>query len=279
MFYWDQFDVREILSTQGIEESSPFSAPDFHLLIDRLQIRSLHIKQKVKDYILSHQTEFSQIFTSCSDSISKTEEISTDLSNVVRILSNSNIDIEIRDVSRGICSVRKDSKEKKELLSLVKIIVNLVERLKGVREDLKVGELINAAESLRDLKKDLLILDDDREEVGDRGEPVVFKLPRKEWLDCFDELQAVCVKVLGNAIRFDSGNGRLRVVFKLSIEKMKDVELRMVLTAMEVAGVLDYGLAKVADLMVKYIIIPTVNDDCNFHLVEELLSNSKQMDG
>ncbi|KAI3874884.1 hypothetical protein MKW98_019457 [Papaver atlanticum] len=271
-------DVRELLSTQDIEESSPLSAPDLHLLIDRLQIRSLHIKQKVKDYILSHQTEFSQIFTSCSDSISRTEEISADLSNVVRILSDSNIHVEIRDASREICSVRKDLKEKKELLSLVKVIVNLVERLKLVREDLKVGELINAAETLRDLKKDLLIVDDDRKEVGgDKREPVVFELLRKEWLDCFDEFQEVCVRVFGNAIRFDSGNGRLRVVFKLSIEKMKDVELRMVLTAMEVAGILDYGLAKVADLMVKYIIIPIVSDEC-IHLVEELLPKTEQMD-
>ncbi|RZC53482.1 hypothetical protein C5167_012330 [Papaver somniferum] len=204
-------DVRELLSTQDIEESSPLSAPDLHLLIDRLQIRSLHIKQKVKDYILSHQAEFSQIFTSCSDSISKTEEISADLSNVVRLLSDSNIDVEIRDASREICSVRKDLKEKKELLSLVKIIVNLVERLKLVREDLKVGELINAAELLRDLKKDLLIVDGDGKEVGGgKREPVVFQLLRKEWFDCFDEFQ------------------------ELSIEKMKDVELRMVLTAMEV---------------------------------------------
>ncbi|KAI3959194.1 hypothetical protein MKX01_023870 [Papaver californicum] len=243
-------DVRELLSTQDIEESSPLSAPDLHLLIDRLQIRSLHIKQKVKDYVLSHQTEFSQIFSTCSDSISKIEEISTDRSNVVQLLSNNGNDIEIRDVSKEICSLRRNLKEKMELLSLVKMIVNLVERLKVVKEDLKVGELINAAESLRDLKKDL--------------EPVVFKMLRKEWFDCFDELQEVCVRVLGN--------------FCLSIEKMKDVELHMVLTAMEVLGLLDYGLAKVADLMVKYIIIPTVNDECNFHLVKELLPNSEQMD-
>ncbi|KAI3937729.1 hypothetical protein MKW92_000799 [Papaver armeniacum] len=249
-------DVRELLSTQDIEESSPLSAPDLHLLIDRLQIRSLHIKQKVKDYILSHQTEFSQIFSTCSDSISKTDEISTDLSNVVQLLSNNGIDIEIRDASKEICCVRRDLKEKKELLSLVKIIVNLVERLKVVKEDLKVGKLINAAESLRDLKEDLLIHGDEQKEVVDKREPFVFELLRKEWFDCFDELQEVCVRVLGNAVRFDSGNGRLRVV----------------------AGVLDYGLAKVADLMVKYIIIPTVNDECNFHLVEELLPNSEQMD-
>ncbi|MCL7041433.1 hypothetical protein MKW94_016176 [Papaver nudicaule] len=270
-------DVRELLSTQDIEESSPLSAPDLHLLIDRLQIRSLHIKQKVRDYILSHQTEFSQIFSTCSDSITQTEEISTDLSNILQLISNNNIDIEIRGVSKEICSVKRDLKEKKELLSLVQIIVSLVERLKVVKEDLKVGKLVNAAEVLRDLKTDLLI-HGDREEVGDRREPVVFELLRKEWLDCFDDFQEVCVRVVSNAISFDSGNGRLRVLFKLSIEKMKDVELHMVLTAMEVAGVLDYGLAKVADLMVKHIIIPTVKVDCNFHLVEELLPNSEQMD-
>ncbi|OVA14368.1 RZZ complex [Macleaya cordata] len=268
-------DVRELLSTQDFEESSPLSAPDLRLLIDRLQVRSLHIKEKVRDYILSHQKDFADIFSRCSDSISKTEDISTDVSNVLKLISDNPIDVEIRDAAAEICSKRRELKEKKEFLGLVQAIVNLMERLKLARDNLKIGRLINAVEDFRDLKKDLLIRED---QDVDKREPVVFDLLRKEWMECFDELQEVFIRIMENAVKFEKGKGRVRVNFKLSTDEIEEVELHTVLTAMELAGVLDYGLAKVADLMVKYIIIPTVSDGCIFHFVEELNPDLEQMD-
>ncbi|RVW13318.1 hypothetical protein CK203_089005 [Vitis vinifera] len=49
----------------------------------------------------------------------------------------------------------KELKAKRELLDLVKVIVELSERLKSVQEDLKNGRLISAAEAVRDLKRRL----------------------------------------------------------------------------------------------------------------------------
>ncbi|KAH7856730.1 hypothetical protein Vadar_004848 [Vaccinium darrowii] len=46
-------NVRDLLSSHELNKISPLSAPDLCLLIDRLQIHSLHIKFKVHDYILS----------------------------------------------------------------------------------------------------------------------------------------------------------------------------------------------------------------------------------
>ncbi|KAH7862773.1 hypothetical protein Vadar_009281 [Vaccinium darrowii] len=46
-------NVRDLLSSHELDKISPLSAPDLRLLIDRLQIHSLHIKSKVHDYILS----------------------------------------------------------------------------------------------------------------------------------------------------------------------------------------------------------------------------------
>jgi hypothetical protein len=48
-------------------------------------------------------------------------------------------------------------REKKELLVLVLAIVNLVGRLRSVREDLKDGRLVDAAEEVKELKKSFMI--------------------------------------------------------------------------------------------------------------------------
>ncbi|KAK9284581.1 hypothetical protein L1049_023757 [Liquidambar formosana] len=52
-----------------------------------------------------------------------------------------------------------------------------------------------------------------------------------------------------------------------------------VLEAMDVVGVLDYGLAKVADLMIKYVITPAVNYRSPISFVEERNQDSEQMTG
>ncbi|KAF8410789.1 hypothetical protein HHK36_003326 [Tetracentron sinense] len=265
-------DVRELLSTQDFEESSPLSAPDLRLLIDRLQVRSIHIKEKVRDYILSHHKEFSEIFSRCSESVSRTEDIYTDVSNVLRLISDHPIDVEIRDTVAEIRSKRIELKEKKELLVLVQTIENLRGRLRSVREDLKIGRLIDAAEAVRDLKKALLI----REEMVEEREPLVFGLLRNEWIECFDEIQKVLVRLMENAVQFEPETSRMRVKFQLSASGMDLVELHTVVKAMDVVGVFDYGIAKVADLMVKYVVTPALSNRCPYTFLEELNQDTKQ---
>ncbi|KAF5199546.1 Centromere/kinetochore protein zw10-like protein [Thalictrum thalictroides] len=274
-------DVRELLSTSDFDESSPLSVPDLRLLIDRLQIRSLHIKEKVRDYVISHHKDFSEIFSHCSNLSSKTEGISTDVSNVLSLISDHPIDVEIRETAAEISSKTRELKEKKELLVVVQTIVNLVERLKLVKEDLKNGRLIEAAESMRGLKKALLIRDDEDDDSGvsEKGEPFVFGLLRKEWKDCFVEVQELLVRAMDEAVKFEHGNGgRVRVKFRFSVGGLKEVQFRTVLTAMEVIGVIDYGLAKVADLIVKFVVIPTVSNGSRFDFVEELDQETMEKD-
>ncbi|XP_043718741.1 centromere/kinetochore protein zw10 homolog isoform X2 [Telopea speciosissima] len=261
--------VRELLSTQEFEESSPLSAPDLRLLIDRLQIRSLHIKDKVQDYILSHHKDFSEIFSRCSEAVSRTENISGDVSNILQLISDNPIDIEIQNTVAEINSTRKELKERKELLVLVQTIVNLIRRLRLVSEDLGTGRIINASEALRDLKKALLIHD---EEVKGR-EPLIFSLLRKEWMDCFDEVQTVLVRLMEAAIRFEPESGILRVKFQLAMDGVDAVEFNSVLTAMDIVGILDYGLAKIADSIMKYVITPLVSNGHPGVSIEESSQN------
>ncbi|KAF6159179.1 hypothetical protein GIB67_032796 [Kingdonia uniflora] len=273
-------DVRELLSTQDFEESSPLSAPDLRLLIDKLQIRSLHIKEKVRNYVLSHHNDFSDIISRSSLSLSKTLDISNDVSNVLNLISDNPIDVDIRDTVAKMGETRRELREKREVLDVVKVIVNLSGRLKSVRESLRVGRLVDAAETIRGLKKALLIEDDDEgvvEEVRE-GEPMVFGLLRKEWMSCFDEVQGVLVRLIENAVVFEPGKHRLRVKFRLKgVCEIEEVELRTVLTAMEIAGFLDYGLVKVADLVVKHVVIPTVRNASCFDFVEEITKDSEEV--
>lgn len=46
---------------------------------------------------------------------------------------------------------------------------------------------------------------------------------------------------------------------------------------LQVVGILDYGLAKVADLMVKHVIAPAVNCGSPISFTEELIQDSDQM--
>ncbi|KAL7185882.1 hypothetical protein ACSBR2_027774 [Camellia fascicularis] len=135
---FNSIDVRDLLSSHDLDDSSPLSAPDLRLLIDRLQVHSLHIKSKVRDYILSHHHDFSSLFAQCSDAVSNSEQLSGQLSDLLRLISDHPIDVEIRDVVAEIGRERKEAMEKKELLELVRMTVELSEQLRRVKEDVKV---------------------------------------------------------------------------------------------------------------------------------------------
>ncbi|KAF9606333.1 hypothetical protein IFM89_025001 [Coptis chinensis] len=258
-------DVRELLSTTDLDSSSPLSVPDLRVLIDRLQIRSLHIKKRVQDYIISHHSEFSDIFANSSSAVSKTDDISNDVGILLDLISNHPIDNEIREIVDEIGRRKKELIEKKEVLGMVKLVVGLVERLKGVRESLRVGKFVDAAEGVRDLRIGLCISGEGNEVVN--SEPKVFGLLRKEWMDCFEQVEDVFANVMSNAVRFEGGE--VRVKCRVSVGGVEEVEVRTVLTAMEVIGVLDYGLAKVADLLIKFVVIPTVSNGYHFDFVED----------
>ncbi|KAF5746106.1 centromere/kinetochore protein zw10 isoform X1 [Tripterygium wilfordii] len=146
----------------------------------------------------------------------------------------------------------KEAKMKRELLDLVKVILEFSERLKRAKEAVKGGRLIFVAEELRALKKGLRI--GDKEEK----EPIVYGLLRKEWLDCLEEIQEKLVRLMERGVPFELKFSRVHVQYHLSIEGIPGVEFHSVLEAMEVVGILEYGLAKVADQIIKFVIAPVV---------------------
>ncbi|KAM0933973.1 putative RZZ complex, subunit Zw10 protein [Dioscorea sansibarensis] len=258
-------DVRELLSTHDFDEASPLSAPDLRLLIDRLQVRSIHIQDKVRDYVLSHRQDFVDIFSRCSDAVSNVDAVAASLSDALRLLSDRPIDLEIRDLVAEIRSKRRELEERREALAAVRTISCLSERLKSAREDLAAGLLVEASETVRDLKGALFVGDEHGEQ-----EPAVFGLLRDEWSGCFDELQNVLSRSAENAVQFELEDGKRALKCWWRIGDRKDVKLYTVLEAMEVVGILNYGLAKVADSMIKHVMKPAVSNGSMNVFVEEL---------
>ncbi|KAM6548410.1 hypothetical protein CsatB_020086 [Cannabis sativa] len=276
---FDSINVRDLLSAHDLSDpTTPLSAPDLRLLIQRLESHSLQIKAKIQSYIISHHQDFSNLFSISNDAVSRSDRISGDVSNLLSTISDRPIDAEISDTVKEMNAKMQQVRAKRELLDLVKVIVEINEKLMAAKEALRCKRLRFAAEELRDLKKALGTCNGGDHQV-DEGEPVVYGLLRKEWYDCFDEIQEVLLKFMAKAVRFDQESNAVRVEYFLSDGGIARVELRTVLEALDVIGILDYGLAKVADLLIKYVISPAVNYKSPVSFIEELVQDSEELTG
>ncbi|KAI7734811.1 hypothetical protein M8C21_017784 [Ambrosia artemisiifolia] len=229
---FNSINVRDLLSSHDLDDSSPLSAPDLRLLIDRLNIRSLDIKSKLHTYILSHHHDFSDLFINSSNAVVLSDQLFTHVSDLNKLVSKP-IDVEIKQTVEQIRLKHVELKEKKDALGLVVVVLELTKELGLVENDLVVWKVVEAAERLMELKLALRVTEECANEG--EGEPVVFGLLRKKWTDCFEEIQKVLVKFIEKAV----------------------------------VGILDYGLAKVADLMTRHVITPAVGSISHSFSVEE----------
>ncbi|XP_049362610.1 centromere/kinetochore protein zw10 homolog isoform X2 [Solanum verrucosum] len=251
---FNSIDVRDLLSSPNIDDvNSPLSAPDLRLLIDRLQVRSVDIKSKVRQYILSHYSEFSTLFSQCSDVVSKSENLSSQVSDLIQLISDHPVEAQTKAVIDEILVKNREVKEKRELLGLLDVILELNDRLRFVKEEIKVGRVEQAAEVLRELKAVLVTSNDEEKQ------PLVYGLLKDEWTECFEEMQEVLLQCMDNAVWFEQENNTVHLKYQLSIRDVDGIELQTILKAMDAVDILDYGLAKVADLMIKHVIVPVVD--------------------
>ncbi|CAN4093331.1 unnamed protein product [Withania somnifera] len=250
----NSIDVRDLLSSPNIDDvNSPLSAPDLRLLIDRLQLRSIDIKSKVRQYILSHYSDFSTLFSQCSDVVSTSEYLSSQVSDLIQLISVHPVEVQTKAVIGDILIKNRELKEKRELLGLLAAILELSDRLRFVKEEIKVGRLEQASETLRELKAVLVTSNDEEKQ------PLVYGLLKDEWTECFEEMQEVLLQCVDNAVWFEQENNTFHLKHQLSIRSVDGIELHTILKAMDAVGIIDYGLAKVADLMIKHVIVPVVS--------------------
>ncbi|KAK1359167.1 hypothetical protein POM88_043641 [Heracleum sosnowskyi] len=87
-------------------------------------------------------------------------------------------------------------------------------------------------------------------------------------------MQEILAKFMENDVSFDQQSNALRVKYWSSINGNNSVKLHTVLTAMDVVGVMDFGLAKVVDLIIKYVITQAVNPESHISFSEEMIQDS-----
>ncbi|XP_057527008.1 centromere/kinetochore protein zw10 homolog [Amaranthus tricolor] len=267
--FFNTINVRDLLSTPDIDDpSSQLSAPDLRLLIDRLDSHSHHIKSKVQSYILSNRANFSDLLSLSSSSFSQSLSLSSNLQSLISILSPdddcfSQIESVLKEIRIGVSDLEVTKNE----LSILKVIVRLSERLRELKELIRVGDFVVAAKGIRALKGELRIGSVDEERENEKI--FVYGLLRKELMNSFEEIQDLLVKFMDNAVRFDPQIGRIRVVYCPDVGEAHRVQLPAIFEAMDVLGILDYGLARTADLFIKHAIAPAVNVKAPVSFLEE----------
>ncbi|XP_060213175.1 centromere/kinetochore protein zw10 homolog [Lycium barbarum] len=250
-------NVRDLLSTSpNIDDvNSPLSAPDLRLLISQLQLHSVDIKSKVRQYILSHYSDFSSLFSQSSNTVTESEHLTSRLSDLIQLISDHPVETQIKEVIDEIVVKSKELKEKKGLLGLVDVILELSDGIRFVKDEIKVGRVEKSAIALTELKKAVLMTCNDETTTN----PLVYGLLKDEWTECFEEMQEVLLQCMDNAVWFEQENNTVHLKYQSSIKGVDGIELHTVLKAMDAVGIMDYGLAKVADLMIKHVITPVVS--------------------
>ncbi|KAI3457630.1 hypothetical protein Pfo_014293 [Paulownia fortunei] len=266
---FNTINVKDLLSSPE-SPSSPLSAPDLRLLISRLDAHSLRIKSTVQSYLLSHHADFSSLFSQCSDVVSKSEHLSDDVVALLNLISDQPIEADVGRIVREIVEKRREAREKREILEFVGVVLELHRKLGVVRDDVKNGRVVEAAEGLRELKEALGVKGNGDTEAAVEGEPEVYWILKKQWTDCFEEIQELLLRFMENAVRFEQEGNAVHVKYQTTMNGIDGLELYTVLQAMHVAGILNYGLAKIADLITKYVLTPIVSCTATPSFIEEI---------
>ncbi|KAL8474248.1 hypothetical protein ACS0TY_030899 [Phlomoides rotata] len=266
---FNTINVRDLLSSPE-SPSSPLSAPDLRLLISRLDSHSLKIKSTVQSYLLSHHADFSSVFSQCSDVVSKSENLAENVIVLLNLVLDQPIEEDVGRIVREIVEKRRESREKMEILEFLGVVLELDRKFRVVKEELKNGRVVEAAEGLRELKVAIGVKGNGEYETAVEGEPLLYGILRKQWTDCFEEIQELLLRYVENAVRFEQDGIAVRIKYQTTVNGIAGLELYTVMTAMDVAGILNYGLAKIADLVTKYVLAPVVSLRANPTVIEEI---------
>ncbi|KAM0841624.1 hypothetical protein ACQ4PT_058891 [Festuca glaucescens] len=251
-------DVRELLLsiTADADPSTPLSAPDLRLLIDRLRLRSDRLHASALSFASSNREPLASALLRAAGSAASSASLQSALESALSLLSSSPELSNLRSLSDRLLAARRELRERQEHLAAASSVASLSARLRAARASANPLDAVIAAAELKPL------LVDPQGSGSEGGEPVVFGLLRAEWEQLVDELQVGLAKNVEECVEFAPEGGKVVVSAgpRGSSSGTRGVELRVALQALEIIDSLDYGMEKFADLMIKKILIPAISN-------------------
>ncbi|TVU24708.1 hypothetical protein EJB05_27161, partial [Eragrostis curvula] len=251
-------DVRELLltTTADADPSTPLSAPDLRLLIDRLRLRSDRLHASALSFTTSHREALAAALLRAASAADSSASLESSLAAALAPLSSSPDLSDLKALADRLIAARRELAERQEHLAAASSVASLAARLREARAAVNPLDTAAAAAELKPL-----LIDPERSGSG-QDDPIVFGLLRSDWEQLVDELQSGLSKNVEECVQF-APEGR-KVVVRASPRDRSSgthgVDLCVALQALEMIDALDYGMAKVADLMMKHVLVPAISN-------------------
>ncbi|KAK3120348.1 hypothetical protein QOZ80_9AG0686180 [Eleusine coracana subsp. coracana] len=251
-------DVRELLlsTTADADPSTPLSAPDLRLLIDRLRLRSDRLHSSALSFAASHRGALSDALLRAAAAAESSASLESSLTSALAPLASSPDLSDLKALADRLLAARRELAERQEHLAAASSVAALAARLREARA---AASPLDTAAAVAELKP--LLIDPERSSSG-QDDPVVFGLLRSDWEQLVDELQVGLTKNVEECVQFAPEGGK--VVVRSSpgdrSSMSRSVNLRVALQALEMIDALDYGMAKVADSMMKHVLVPAISN-------------------
>ncbi|KAJ1275774.1 hypothetical protein BS78_05G162100 [Paspalum vaginatum] len=251
-------DVRELLlstTADASDPSTPLSAPDLRLLIDRLRLRSDRLHASALSFTASHRGALSSALLRAASAAGSSASLESSLDSALAPLASSPDLADLRILADRLLAARRELAERQEHLAAASTIASLTARLREARA---AASPLDTAHAIAELKP--LLIDPERPGPG-QDDPIVFGLLMSDWEQLVDELQVRLAKNVEECVEFAPEGGKVvvRATPRAHSSGRHDVELPVALQALEIIDALDYGMAKIADLMMKHILVPAIS--------------------
>jgi protein transport protein DSL1/ZW10 len=178
-------DVRELLlstTADASDPSTPLSAPDLRLLIDRLRFRSDRLNASALSFAASNRGVLANALLRAASAADSSASLESSLDSALAPLASWPDLSDLRALADRLLAARRELAERQEHLAAASMIASLSSRLREARA---AASPLDAAAAIAELKT--LLIDLERSGSG-QDDPVVFRLLRSDWEQLVDEV-------------------------------------------------------------------------------------------
>eukprot|EP00250_Pteridium_aquilinum_P015750 c22742_g1_i3 orf=102-1781(+) len=267
-------ELVQVLGVQGREEgsldgSAPLSASDLRTLMNRMHVRSEHVKERVRRCIVSQRDEFACTVSCASASLNHFSQVAQDLEPLFASgdpsHDSSSLCSELSALVGQLRDVNREVREKREAIQVVERIAHLHEKLNRASLQLSEGKLVEAAQDILDAQHNLGLSSNAMEEVDvavEEEDISSYALLKQVWSSTFSQMSVHLEELFGKLVFLDAKNSKLHM--------QNGAQLITLLTAMDKIGLLETAFAKFADNLMKTVISFIIQDPSEVLLSEDV---------